>query len=155
MKKLFALFIIASTCAVAQQAVDADFILRKTSPQSYTSFAKISGRAYTTSTIDTSIAYPCKDWKSFYVTVQSKDSASCIIKYQISIDSGGATAPTWSAIATKDTLTTVEDGGSVKPVDLTDQVLGATWVRVILDFTSGDQGVTSATYSATIKRYPY
>ena len=155
MKKLFFLILI-STSVYAQQNATLDYLTRKTYPQSYSSFSLISGRSYSASRLDTTIAYPCADWKSFYVTVQSKDSASCIIRYQISADSGGVSTMSWSASAIKDSLSTTNNAGDVKSADVSGQVLGAKWVRFIFDFTSGaTQGSTTNTYSATLKRYPY
>ena len=152
---IFSLAILATATAFSQQAASNEFVVRRATGPVATSV--ISGRAYTGSSIDTSIAYPCTDWKSFFVTVQSKDSASCLIKYQISADSGtGYTAMNWSAIATKDSLATTSNTGSAKSVDVSGQILGARWVRFIFDFTSGTlQGTDAATYEAIFKRYPY
>ena len=155
MKKfLLVALALVSTTAFAQQGPTNDFLIKRaTGPAALT---VISGKAYTTSTSDTTMAYACSDWKSFFVTVQSRDSASILIKYQISADSGGGSAINWSAIATKDSLSTTNNAGDAKSVDVSGQILGAKWVRFIFAGNSGaTQGTTTNTYEAIFKRYPY
>lgn len=146
MKTIF-LLLIVTRVGYSQVSNDRQTIQRKDTTGIYSQL--LSARTYTASTLDTSIAYATSDYKNTYVTVQSKDSARCHVKYQLSVD-----GTTWGVSATKDSLSTTTDGGDLKSMDFTAQILGSPYVRYIFDFTvSGvPQGTTTNTYTAILTR---
>jgi hypothetical protein len=108
--------------------------------------------AYTSTTKDTTVAYNVTQFKSVFVTLQSKDSCDLYLKYQLSLD-GGAT---WGVATTKDSLTTATDAGDVKVMDLSAQIGGCTTVRFIIEQNGLYKlGTTTAKYTAVLTRRIY
>lgn len=149
MKKL--IFVLIAICGTiyAQVPNRWEFLQRKDSTGMTTLMNLLDNKTYTATTKDTTIAYACTDWKNTFVTVQSLDSARVHIKYQLSAD-----GTNWGTIATKDSLSTVVATGHIQTLDMTAQVLGARFLRFILDFTvtGVPQGTTTNTYDAILTR---
>ena len=143
---LFVLFLLPAV-ALSQVSNKSETIIRKDTNGVYR--ASLADRAYTSSTLDTSIIYQAVDWKNVWVTVASTDSARCTVKYQLSVD-----GTNWGSATTKDSLSTAVATGDVKSIDLTSVILGAPYFRLIFDFTTAGvaQGTTSNKYWAILTR---
>lgn len=150
MKKIFVLLFVLSAVAFGQASNVSELVVRKDTNGVYG--AVLSNRTYRSTTLDTSIVYQAVDWKNVFVTVQSKDSARCRISYQLSAD-----GTTWGVATTKDSLSTVTATGDLKSVNITDQILGSPYFRLIFNFTitGVPQGTTTNTYSAILTKKNY
>jgi hypothetical protein len=109
---------------------------------------QILDMAYVSEQIDTTQAFGPVDFAAVFVNVQSKDSASILIKYQLSSD-----GVTWGALTTLDSLSTA--AGDFKSVNLTASLLGAYRARLIFTIQDYRLGTSTATYTAglTSKKY--
>lgn len=107
--------------------------------------AEINSKAYIATTIDTTQSFAPSAYKDIYIAVQSLDSASCVIKYQTSLDNTN-----WGLITTFDSLSTGSNTGDMKAVNLTTTFVGVPYARVIFGFNNFRVGTSSATYSAHI-----
>lgn len=156
MKRILSLSLIAICLCIGQAFSQVsgrdEFITKRvTNGIAILSKTALNNVTYTASTSDTSISYNTRGWKTFFVTVQSKDSADLLIKYQLSLNDS-----TWSAIATKDSLTTATDTGDLKTVDLSSAIGGALYVRVIIAQNASYRlGTTTPKYLATFGRREY
>ncbi len=150
MKKIFVLMFVLSAVAFGQTSNASDAIVRKDTNGVYR--AVLLNRTYRSTTLDTSIVYQAVDWKNIFVTVQSKDSARCRISYQLSAD-----GTTWGVATTKDSLSTTSSVGDLKTVNITDQILGSPYFRLIFNFTITGipQGTTTNTYTAILTKKNY
>ena len=105
----------------------------------------INARTYTASTVDTTAFYQVANFKTLYISLQSKDSCTLLVNYQLSLD--GTTLGVSTLI---DSLSTAVNAGAVKVMDHTAQILGASFVRWI--FTGSalarPEGTTTNTYTA-------
>ena len=111
--------------------------------------AVINGKAYVVGTNDITQTFAPRSWAGLFVNVQSKDSASIHIKYQISND-----GVTYGVLTTLDSLSTASDSGDVKTVNLS-SILGAYSARLVLTVTGYQCGVSTATYSAVLVQKKY
>ena len=92
-----------------------------------TNGAQFLNRAYTVhAQTDTTQAIGLFNIARHYISIQSKDSASIIIKYQLSVD-----GVTWGVLNTQDSLSTASNIGDVETLNMTTEVLGARYVRYI------------------------
>jgi hypothetical protein len=146
MKKVL-MFVVMSCALFAQSSNKREAIIRKDTAGIYA--VELTTRTYTSSTIDTSIAYAMTDYKNTFVTVQSLDSARCRISYQLSAD-----GTNWGVATTKDSLATATATGDLKTVDVTTQIAGSPFARFIFDFTitGTPQGTITNTYDAVLTR---
>ena len=110
-----------------------------------TNVSAINGRTYTASTVDTTQWYQVSNFKTLYISLQSKDSCTLLVNYQLSLDGTNVGVSTLI-----DSLSTAVNAGAVKVMDHTAQILGSTFVRWI--FTGSalarPEGTTSNTYTA-------
>lgn len=101
-------------------------------------------RAYNAGTNDTTQAI--QTGKSTFLTLASKDSASLTIKYQLSLD-----GVNWGALTTTDSLSTANDNGDAKSLNVDNIALGAPFVRFTFSQNPSFRlGKTSATYTARV-----
>jgi len=103
--------------------------------------------AYTASTVDTTEWVNLANFANAYLTLQSKDSCTLLINYQLSVDGVALGVSTLL-----DSLSTASDAGALKTLNFGTTALGATYGRFI--FTGSAQafpeGTTSATYTAKV-----
>ena len=111
---------------------------------------QILNLAYVANQSDTSQIVKCSDYTSTFVTVQSKDSASIHIKYQLSVD-----GVTWGTLNTQDSLSTASNTGDVKSLNMSTIALGANYIRYVFNQTAFRVGTSSATYTALIVNRRY
>lgn len=112
---------------------------------------KIAGRTFATGGVgvtDTSNIMFLSKHSAFFVTVMSRDSGVCLIKYQTSLDGS-----TWGALTTIDSCVTTTDVNTVKSVSLASTLLGVRWVRFVFAWTKNQTafGTTTPTYDAAFK----
>lgn len=114
---------------------------------SYTT--KISARAYTGTTDDTTGAIGTQDYGTFQFTLSTLDSATILIYYQLSQN-----GTSWSTRTLLDSLNSGTQATGFKTLDFTGYVLGAWFVRFEFVFSvlARPVGTTSATYTATYKQ---
>lgn len=110
---------------------------------------KISARAYTATTDDTTSAIGTQDYGTFQFTLSSLDSATILIYYQLSQN-----GTSWSTRTLLDSLNSGSQGTGFITKDFTGYVLGAWFVRFefVFSILARPVGTTSATYIATYKQ---
>jgi hypothetical protein len=114
------------------------------------SSTQILNRTYTAAKLDTTEAIGCLPWVNTYVNLQTKDSASIHIKYQLSID-----GVTWGVLTTIDSLSTASNTGAFKSVSMGATILGANYIRFILNTTAfnlGEAEVKPGAHKAVIDK---
>jgi hypothetical protein len=143
MKKI--LFLVLFPCMALSQSYRNDIFY----PEEINGTA-ILNQAYASAQLDTTQAIKCSEFAGHFVSVQSKDSASIHIKYQLSVD-----GVTWSLLATQDSLSTASNTGDIKTLNMTSVVNGSNFVRYVFNQTAFRVGTSTATYTALItnKRY--
>jgi hypothetical protein len=82
MKKVFLMVMVPLLAMGQGQVSRQEVVLRDMNVRG--NVTKVLNSAYTSATIDTSMWYTLSGYNSVYVAVQSKDSASCLIRYQTS-----------------------------------------------------------------------
>ena len=114
-------------------------------------YTRIQDRSYSGGVTDTSDYIPVRDHKTVYVSLMTKDSATILIDYSVSVDGAN-----WSAYTVKDSLSNATSDNGFKSVDFTSTVLGFNYARFrfrtsALAFALG---TTTPTYSAiwTLKK---
>jgi len=115
--------------------------------------AKIQGRAYTATTSDTTEWLYLANFKNVFLTLQSKDTCTLLINYQLSAD--GATLGVSTLL---DSLSVRNTAGGVKSLNFSTTSLGTPYGRFILSGSSKAfaQGTAvDATYTAvaTFEKY--
>jgi hypothetical protein len=108
---------------------------------------KIVDKAFVDATLDTSQTVFTGHHKTFYVLLQSKDSARIFLNYQLSLD-----GVTFSPTVQGDSLNTTSNTGNVKAVDYTARFLGTPFIRMVYDVQTTGLGFSSATYTALFVR---
>lgn len=114
--------------------------------------AKIQNRTYTASTVDTTEWLHLANLANVYLTLQSKDSCTLLINYQLSVDRVALGTSTLL-----DSLSTASNAGNAKTLNFGTTSLGAPYARFI--FTGSalarPEGTTSNTYTAKmlLKKY--
>jgi hypothetical protein len=82
MKKVFLMVMVPLLAMGQGQVSRQEVVVRNMNVRG--NVTKVLNSAYTSATIDTSMWYTLSGYNSVYVAVQSKDSASCLIRYQTS-----------------------------------------------------------------------
>lgn len=153
MRTLVLVILLSSLCMGQNRTYTNDykFIKKWTTNGTTLSNSDIRKASFTVNTVDTTEAIQIGDYKTILLNLQSFDSATILIKYQLALDTVSFTTG-WSTLTTIDSLTQSADGSVIKSKDLTSTVLGAKFVRFVFDFdnVSGYLGSTSPKYSATI-----
>ena len=148
MKKLIFLMLFASV-AFAQNhprnddANEAGFLRDYDSGDG--TYVVIHDRSYSGGVTDTTDFLNAADHKTLYVALTTKDSATILIDYSVSVDS-----ETWSDYTVKDSLSYSGSTNGFKSVDFSSTVLGFQYVRFRFR-TSANAfalGTTTPTYSA-------
>lgn len=106
---------------------------------------EILNKAYAAATLDTTQTVDASYFKEAWLTVQSKDSGSILISYQLSLD-----GVTWGVATLYDSLSTASNAGAARLTNLSTVAAGAPYFRLILDPNVFNLGFSSATYSARI-----
>lgn len=105
-----------------------------------------TGKPYTGSTVDTLMATGLSEYSATYLNIQSQDSASLTIKYQLSLD-----ATHWGALTTADSLSTASNTGDVKSIHVDTFALGVPFIRFIISQNPSYRlGKSSAYYTTDI-----
>jgi hypothetical protein len=131
-----------------------DWLYKYSTKQGYAgkdTLIQIKDRTYAASQIDTTEAIPCRNFKSIYVSVATKDSLSMLIRYRLSLDGFS-----WGNSTTLDSLVYVTTTGvGVKNVDFTSTIGGFSFVQFVFTVQAWQRGTTTPTYSAryTLKKY--
>ncbi len=105
----------------------------------------IQGKAFTSSTVDTTQALDISQFITVQIAVQTLDTATCITKYQLSLD-----GTNWTALAVIDTLSQTADGSVIRSYDCSTIAVGVKFIRWVFSFTAA--GVTTPNYTAMSKR---
>lgn len=111
----------------------------------------INARTYTITTIDTTLAMQTVDWKTNVLCLQTLDTATILISYQLSTN-----GTNWFAKVLQDSLQNKTTTGTVKTTDFSSIVLGSPFIRFIFAFDvksfSWTNGVGTKTYTAGLMR---
>jgi hypothetical protein len=107
----------------------------------------IKARSYTSATCDTTWAYDVSGYSSMSITVQTQDSATILIKYQLANDTSY-----WFDLTTIDSLKSGNSGNRIK-LDFSKFVAGTKYIRFVFEFSAKAyaMGTSSPTYSAIRK----
>lgn len=102
-------------------------------------------KAYTASTLDTTQWIATGNFENIYLALASEDSASIYVYIQLGISIDTVVG----AQTLKDSLSTGNNAGDIKVIDLTSTVAAAPYFRVIFDGTAFRLGTSSAKYTAS------
>jgi hypothetical protein len=102
-------------------------------------------KAYTASTLDTTQWIATGNYEAIYLALASEDSASIHVYYQLGI----STDTVMGAQTLYDSLSTGNNAGDVKVMNLTTVCAAAPYVRFVFDGQVFRLGVTSAKYTAS------
>lgn len=147
MKRIFLIlfFPFLAFAQTPRQDANEDMILARNMNVGNTT-TKIQNIAYDSTSTDTTQWIYLGDHANVYVTIQTKDSARFLIKYQLSVDRVAL-----GTLTTIDSLVTTSNTGGLKSINLTTSSLGAPWARLVFAATvlvANQEGVSSATYTA-------
>lgn len=114
------------------------------------SSAAIQNVAY--GTADTTEWIYLTPYEEVYLSVQSKDSATILIKYQLSVDRVAL-----GTLTTIDSLQTTSNAGNLKTINVLTVAGGAPYVRYVLakSALAFPLGTSTATYSAVVTKKRY
>lgn len=148
MKKIFIVLLLLPIIAVSQMSNANNPMIKSKVASKEGKY--IAGRAFTSTTCDTTYSQDIRKWSSIYVTVQTLDSATVLIKYQLSLDGSN-----WGTLTTKDSLQQISDGVMIKNVDFSNVAQGAGYIRFVFQFSnySGYLGSTTPYYTVLIKEF--
>jgi len=114
--------------------------------------AKIQNRTYTASTVDTTEWLDIANLANVYLTLQSKDSCTLLINYQLSIDRVALGVSTLI-----DSLSSSAAAGNLKSLNALTTAIGSPYVRYIFTGSAKafPEGTTTNTYTAKalLKKY--
>ena len=114
--------------------------------------AKIQNRTYTATTVDTTEWLHLANLANVYLTLQSKDSCTLLIRYQLSVDRVALGLSTLL-----DSLSTSAAAGNAKSLNIGTTSLGAPFIRFFLagSALAFPEGTTTNTYTAKmlLKKY--
>ena len=130
----------------ARDRNESGFMRDVSSDGTTTTYSAIHNRSYASGVTDTTEWYNIVNHKTIDIALTTKDSATILIDYAVSVD-----ANTWSAYTLKDSLQFSTDGANgFKSVDFSSTALGFSYIKFRFRSSANafPLGTTSPTYSA-------
>lgn len=145
MKKIILLTMVCMVWLNAQNAFT-DYMV-KYSALAVNDGIKLSNRTYALgTTVDTTYAQDIRRYSSFVVGLQTTDTASITIAYQLSVD-----GTNWTAATSIDSLRQATATPVTKAYTATTVALGMSYIRFI--FTFNKSNLVSIDYPSAVRKY--
>ena len=143
MKRILFLALILPVLASAQFPVTFKTIMSGSSTQG----AEMKGKTFTFGSTDTTQPQNISASSVVHLGLQTTDTVSVIIKYQLSMD-----GQNWTSVVTLDSSRQTSSGTAVKALNLSTATLGMFYIRYLFQFTKSNV-YGSTTYSSANRKY--